>query len=110
VLRTRIAMTHEQFAARIDFSVANLSYWERRDRSPQGPALVLLNVIDKNPAALPTALQQHPDIIGSVELITCLQPSIVTVTLTVTQKTKNSRCLCHNVFRNLFEEGSGTKI
>ena len=29
----------------------------RDDRSPQGPALVLLNVIDKNPAAVLTALQ-----------------------------------------------------
>jgi putative transcriptional regulator len=56
-LRTRVAMTQEQFAARFGFSVATLRHWERGDRSPQGPALVLLNVIDKNPAAVLTALQ-----------------------------------------------------
>ena len=56
-LRHRVAMTQEQFAARFGFSVATLRHWERGDRSPQGPALVLLNVIDKNPAAVLTALQ-----------------------------------------------------
>jgi putative transcriptional regulator len=50
-------MTQEQFAARFGFSVATLRHWERGDRSPQGPALVLLNVIDKNPAAVLGALQ-----------------------------------------------------
>lgn len=57
VLRSRLAMTQEQFAARFGFSVATLRHWERGDRSPQGAALVLLNVIDKNPAAVLTALQ-----------------------------------------------------
>ena len=56
-LRTRVAMTQEQFAARFGFSVATLRHWERGDRIPQGPALVLLNVIDKNPVAVLTALQ-----------------------------------------------------
>lgn len=56
-LRARVAMTQEQFAARFGFSVATLRHWERGDRSPQGPALVLLNVIDKNPAAVLIALQ-----------------------------------------------------
>ena len=56
-LRTRVAMTQEQFAARFGFSVATLRHWERGDRRPQGPALVLLNVIDKIPAAVLGALQ-----------------------------------------------------
>lgn len=56
-LRNRVAMTQEQFAARFGFSVATLRHWERGDRSPHGPALVLLNVIDKNPSAVLTALQ-----------------------------------------------------
>jgi putative transcriptional regulator len=55
-LRHRVAMTQEQFAARFGFSVATLRHWERGDRNPQGPALVLLNVIDKNPAAVLSAL------------------------------------------------------
>lgn len=56
-LRNRVDMTQEQFAARFGFSVATLRHWERGDRIPHGPALVLLNVIDKNPAAVLTALR-----------------------------------------------------
>jgi putative transcriptional regulator len=55
-LRSRVAMTQEQFAARFGFSVATLRHWERGDRTPQGPALVLLNVIEKNPSAVLNAL------------------------------------------------------
>ena len=56
-VRRRSGLTQEQFAARFGFSVATLRHWERGDRSPHGPALVLLNVIDKNPSAVLTALQ-----------------------------------------------------
>ena len=35
---------------------ATLRHWEPGDRSPQGPALVLLNVIDRDPAAVLRAL------------------------------------------------------
>ena len=55
-LRRRVAMTQEQFAARFGFSVATLRHWERGDRTPQGPALVLLNVIEKDPGAVLNAL------------------------------------------------------
>ncbi|MDO9600587.1 MAG: helix-turn-helix domain-containing protein [Azoarcus sp.] len=55
-LRTRVGMTQEQFAARFGFSTATLRHWERGDRSPHGPALVLLNVIERNPAAVIEAL------------------------------------------------------
>jgi putative transcriptional regulator len=49
-------MTQEQFAARFGFSTATLRHWERGDRAPHGPALVLLNVIEHNPAAVIDAL------------------------------------------------------
>ncbi|MDX5362977.1 MAG: helix-turn-helix domain-containing protein [Pseudazoarcus pumilus] len=55
-LRQRVSMTQEQFAARFGFSVATLRHWERGDRRPQGPALVLLNVIEKNHNAVLEAL------------------------------------------------------
>ena len=55
-LRTRLGLTQQQFAARFGFSVATLRHWERGDRSPNGAALVLLNVIDKNPSAVMQAL------------------------------------------------------
>jgi putative transcriptional regulator len=56
-LRQRLSLTQEQFAARFGFSVATLRHWERGDRSPSGASLVLLNVIDRNPAAVLQALQ-----------------------------------------------------
>ena len=55
-LRRRIGMTQKQFAARFGVSVATLRHWERGDRKPQGPALILLNVIEHNPKAVMQAL------------------------------------------------------
>lgn len=55
-LRKRLDLTQEQFAARFGFSVATLRHWERGDRYPQGPALVLLNLIDRDPKAVLRAL------------------------------------------------------
>lgn len=55
-LRRRLDLTQEQFAARFGFSVATLRHWERGDRTPQGPALVLLNLIDRDPNGVLRAL------------------------------------------------------
>ncbi len=55
-LRAKVGMTQEEFAARFGFSTATLRHWERGDRQPHGPALVLLNVIDHNPRAVIDAL------------------------------------------------------
>jgi len=55
-LRQRVGMTQEQFAANFGFSTATLRHWERGDRAPHGPALVLLNVIERNPSAVMEAL------------------------------------------------------
>ena len=55
-VRGRLGFTQAQFAARFGVSVATLRHWERGDRSPQGPALVLLNLIDRDPAAVLRAL------------------------------------------------------
>jgi putative transcriptional regulator len=51
-VRGRTGFTQAQFAARFGVSVATLRHWERGDRSPQGPALVLLNLIDRDPAGV----------------------------------------------------------
>ena len=51
-VRGRMGFTQAQFAARFGVSVATLRHWERGDRSPQGPALVLLNLIDRDPAGV----------------------------------------------------------
>lgn len=55
-VRQRVGMTQEQFAARFGFSVATLRHWERGDRAPGGPALVLLNVIARDHKAVMRAL------------------------------------------------------
>lgn len=55
-LRKRLDLTQEQFATRFGFSVATLRHWERGDRNPQGAALVLLNLIERDPQAVMRAL------------------------------------------------------
>lgn len=49
------AVVHE-FTSAFGISVSTLRHWERGDRTPQGPALVLLNVVAKEPKAVLKAL------------------------------------------------------
>ena len=56
-VRAKVGMTQEQFAGWFGFSTATLRHWERGDRVPRGPALVLLNVIERNPGAVIKALE-----------------------------------------------------
>lgn len=51
-VRRRTGLTQVEFAARFGFSVATLRHWERGDRNPQWPALVLLNLIQRDPAGV----------------------------------------------------------
>ena len=55
-LRKRIGLTQEQFSMHFGVPVATLRHWERGDRKPRGPALVLLNVLARNPQAVMLAL------------------------------------------------------
>ena len=55
-LRKRIGLTQEAFAAKFGVSLGTLRHWERGDRTPHGPALVLLRVIDKDQRAVLRAL------------------------------------------------------
>jgi putative transcriptional regulator len=55
-LRKRIGLTQEEFAARFSVSLCTLRHWERGDRKPHGPALVLLRVIEKDDRAVLRAL------------------------------------------------------
>ncbi len=49
-------MTQTEFADAFGISVSTLRHWERGDRNPAGPALVLLNVMEKEPKAVLRAL------------------------------------------------------
>lgn len=51
-LRKRIGMTQEKFAASFGISLGTLRHWERGDRYPNGPALILLNLLSKDPKTI----------------------------------------------------------
>ena len=55
-LRSKIGMSQNEFASAFGISVSTLRHWERGDRTPHGPALVLLNVVAKEPKAVLKAL------------------------------------------------------
>lgn len=55
-IRADIGMSQAEFASAFGISVSTLRHWERGDRKPQGPALVLLNVVAKEPQAVLRAL------------------------------------------------------
>ncbi|MBL1212196.1 MAG: helix-turn-helix domain-containing protein [Ignavibacteriae bacterium] len=57
-LRNRIGMTQTNFAASFGISLGTLRHWERGDRYPQGPALVLLNLLAKDPTTVLKVLQK----------------------------------------------------
>lgn len=51
-VRKQTGLTQDQFAATFGISVATLRHWERGDRKPHGPALVLLNAAKNDPEGL----------------------------------------------------------
>ncbi len=55
-IRSKMGMTQTEFASAFGISVSTLRHWERGDRVPHGPALVLLNVVNKDPQAVLKAL------------------------------------------------------
>lgn len=55
-IRARTGMSQNEFASAFGISVSTLRHWERGDRTPQGPALVLLNVVAREPKAVLKAL------------------------------------------------------
>lgn len=55
-IRLNIGMSQSEFASAFGISVSTLRHWERGDRTPHGPALVLLNVVAREPKAVLNAL------------------------------------------------------
>jgi putative transcriptional regulator len=55
-IRSQVGMSQNEFASAFGISVSTLRHWERGDRKPHGPALVLLNVVAKEPNAVLKAL------------------------------------------------------
>ncbi|MEX1204142.1 MAG: helix-turn-helix domain-containing protein [Dongiaceae bacterium] len=55
-LRKRLGLTQAEFAGRYGFKLSTLRDWEQGRRQPDGPARVLLTVIDREPRAVARAL------------------------------------------------------
>ena len=55
-IREKLGMTQAELAATFGFSLGTLRHWEQGDRTPHGPALVLLNVMAHEPEAVLRAL------------------------------------------------------
>lgn len=61
-IRQKVGMTQTEFAASFGISLGTLRHWEQGDRTPHGPALVLLHVVAREPKAVLRALaQSKPD-------------------------------------------------
>lgn len=56
--RQRLGMTQAAFAAAFGVSLPTLRKWEQRVRRPEGPARVLLRVIEREPEAVRRALAE----------------------------------------------------
>lgn len=50
-IRDRLHMTQQEFAHRFGFSVYSIRNWEQGRRRPEGPARILLTIIDREPEA-----------------------------------------------------------
>jgi len=56
-IRQKLGMSQSDFAVRFGVSPATLRNWEQGRRQPEGPARVLLTIIDREPEAVRRALQ-----------------------------------------------------
>src|ERR1019366_2018704 len=55
-IRHKLNMTQAKFSDTFGFSLDAIKHWEGGRRTPEAPARTLLTLIDKNPAAVLTAL------------------------------------------------------
>lgn len=56
LVRERLGLSQEAFATRFHLSLRTIQEWEQQRRVPEGPARVLLHVIDLEPEAVARAL------------------------------------------------------
>ncbi|MEK7215462.1 MAG: helix-turn-helix domain-containing protein [Chloroflexota bacterium] len=55
-VRERLGLSQQEFARRFHLSLRTLQEWEQRRRIPDGPARILLQIIDREPDAAARAL------------------------------------------------------
>jgi putative transcriptional regulator len=51
-LRLKTGMTQSEFAAAFGVSLVTLRRWEKKEKHPRGPALILLNLLQKEPRTI----------------------------------------------------------
>lgn len=56
-VRRKLGMSQAVFAKQFGISIATLRNWEQGRRAPEGPARVLLTIIDREPQAVSRALR-----------------------------------------------------
>ena len=56
-IRRRLKLSQSEFAARFGIAPGTLRDWEQKRKRPEGPARVLLMVIDREPAAVERAVR-----------------------------------------------------
>jgi len=59
-LRVKIGVTQNAFAIAFGISFTTLQRWEKGEQSPRGPALILLNLLQKEPRTFCKALSIEP--------------------------------------------------
>jgi len=59
-VRKRMRLSQDEFAAKFGFAAASVRNWEQGRRQPEGPARVLLAVIDQHPEVVEEVLQPAP--------------------------------------------------
>jgi putative transcriptional regulator len=57
-IREKVGLTQDAFAGVLGTSVSGLRKWEQKQRRPNGAALTLLRVMDKEPEAVARALAE----------------------------------------------------
>lgn len=58
-IRKRVGLTQDAFAGVLGVSVSGLRKWEQKQRRPQGAALTLLQIMDREPEAVARALSRE---------------------------------------------------
>ncbi len=56
-VRKKLGLSQAEFAAAFAVSIATVRNWEQGRREPEGPAKVLLNVIERHPEAVLDSVQ-----------------------------------------------------
>lgn len=58
-MRKRFGLSQIKFASAFGFNVSTLRDWEQGRRTPEGPARILLSIIDKHPEIVQEVLQDY---------------------------------------------------